>query len=41
MRCRLTAALLLAALIIGSASGCHVRATAHAAPALRAWSTGR
>jgi hypothetical protein len=36
MRRRLTVALILAALIIVSVSGCHFRVTVHAGPALRA-----
>jgi outer membrane lipopolysaccharide assembly protein LptE/RlpB len=41
MRRRLTVALILAALIIVSVSGCHFRVTVHADPALQASSTQR
>jgi len=41
MRRRLIAALVLAALIVVSVSGCHLRVTAHAGPAVQTLSTGR
>jgi hypothetical protein len=41
MRRRLTAALILAALIVVCVSGCHLRVTAHAGPALHGSAAGR
>ena len=41
MKRRLTAALILAALIVVTVSGCHLHVTVHAGPALHGSAAGR